>query len=157
ENIKAVARCRAIGLRVEVIPTTPKEDFADRIDAVFENAGVQLVCLAGYLRYFRVDPRWTNRAINIHPSLLPAHGGQGMYGERVHKAVLAAGDQESGCTVHVVDGEYDHGTTILQRRCPVLPDDDADRLASRVFAEECLAMPEAVAAIANGDIELADP
>lgn len=157
EELKAVDRCRSAGLRVEVIPTDPEENLGDRIDKTLQDAEVELVCLAGYLRYFRVSPRWTNRAINIHPSLLPAHGGQGMYGSRVHRSVLEAGDRESGCTVHIVDEEYDHGATILQRRCPVLPDDDADRLAARVFEEECRAMPEAVAAIAHGRINLAGP
>ena len=154
EDIAAIERCRKVGIRVEVIPPSPEDTLSDRIDAVLEDAGVDLICLAGYLRYFRVSPRWTNRAINIHPSLLPAHGGQGMYGHRVHQAVLAAGDQESGCTVHVVDEVYDHGRVILQRSCPVLPEDDADSLASRVFAEECLAMPEAVAGIVEGRIHL---
>ena len=154
DDIAAIERCHQAGIRVEVIPPSPEDTLADRIDAVLEDAGVELICLAGYLRHFRVSPRWTNRAINIHPSLLPAHGGKGMYGHRVHRAVLEAGDRESGCTVHVVDEVYDHGRAILQRSCPVLPEDDTDTLASRVFAEECLAMPEAVSGIVNGRITL---
>jgi phosphoribosylglycinamide formyltransferase-1 len=82
--------------------------------------------------------------LNIHPSLLPKFGGHGMYGEKVHAAAIAAGERESGCTVHVVDDEYDTGRIVLQRRCPVLPTDDAHSLADRVFAEECIAYPEAI-------------
>jgi folate-dependent phosphoribosylglycinamide formyltransferase PurN len=104
---------------------------------------VELVCLAGYLRRFRVDA-WRGRTLNIHPALLPDFGGQGMFGTHVHAAVLAAGRTETGCTVHWVDEEYDHGATLVQRRCPVLPGDTAETLAARVFAEECVAYPQAV-------------
>jgi phosphoribosylglycinamide formyltransferase-1 len=154
EDLAGVERCRAAGLRVEIVPVAPKETLADRIDAALDDARVELVCLAGYLRHFRVAPRWTDRIINIHPSLLPRHGGPGMYGDRVHAAVLAAGDLESGCTVHAVDEIYDHGEVLLQRRCPVRPDDTVDTLAARVFQEECRAFPEAIAAIARGEIAL---
>ncbi|MEY4833744.1 MAG: phosphoribosylglycinamide formyltransferase, partial [Planctomycetota bacterium] len=84
-----------------------------------------------------------------HPALLPRHGGHGMYGHHVHTAVLAAGDAESGCTVHLVDDEYDHGRTIVQRCCPVLPGDTPDALAARVFEQECLAYPEAIRIVAG--------
>lgn len=154
EDLAGVERCRAAGLRVEIVPVAPKEALADRIDATLGAAGVELVCLAGYLRHFRVAPRWTNRVVNIHPSLLPRHGGHGMYGDRVHAAVLAAGDSESGCTVHEVDEIYDHGAVLLQRRCPVEPDDTVATLAARVFDEECRAFPEAITAITRGEIVL---
>ena len=159
EDVAGVRRCRDAGLRVEVVPTTTadsRDDSADRIDGVLESARVGLVCLAGYLRYFRVEDRWSDRVINIHPSLLPRHGGRGMYGDRVHAAVLEAGDRESGCTVHLVDEIYDHGGVILQRRCPVRSDDSIATLASRVFEEECRALPQAVAGIARGDVTLED-
>jgi hypothetical protein len=104
---------------------------------------VDLVCLAGYLRRFRVDA-WQGRALNIHPALLPEFGGHGMFGERVHRAVIAAGRTESGCTVHWVDAQYDHGQHVVQRRCPVLPGDTPETLADRVWAEETLAYPEAI-------------
>jgi phosphoribosylglycinamide formyltransferase-1 len=125
------------------------DSIADRIDAAFESASVELVCLCGYLRRFRVGERWARRAINIHPSLLPEFGGEGFHGLQVHRAVLAAGRAETGCTVHWVDEEYDRGETILQRRCPVLAGDTPESLAARVFAEECEAMPEAVARLAR--------
>ncbi len=102
------------------------------------------VVLAGYLKLVDIPPAYAGRVVNIHPALLPRHGGQGMYGNRVHEAVLAAGERESGCTVHLVDTEYDQGKTILQRRCPVLESDTPDTLAARVFEQECLAYPEAL-------------
>jgi len=97
-----------------------------------------------------------HRVINIHPALLPDFGGRGMYGQRVHEAVIESGRTESGCTVHLVDGQYDHGPTILQRRCEVHPGDTGDTLAGRVFVEECLAMPEAISWIAQGRVRVAD-
>lgn len=153
-DLAGVERCRAAGLRVEVVPVEPKDTLADRVDAVLGDADVELVGLAGYLRHFRVAPRWSDRVVNIHPSLLPRHGGRGMYGDRVHAAVLAAGDAESGCTVHAVDEIYDHGAVLLQRRCPVRPDDTVATLAARVFDEECRAFPDAISAIARGKIVL---
>ena len=154
EELAGVERCRDRGLRVEIVPVEARDTLADRIDAVLESVGVELVCLAGYLRHFRVAPRWSDRVVNIHPSLLPRHGGRGMYGDRVHAAVLEAGDAESGCTVHAVDEIYDHGAVLLQRRCPVEPGDDAESLAARVFAEECRAFPDAIAAIARGELTI---
>lgn len=142
EEVEAVARCRDAGLRVAILPKGEALD--DRIDAVLEAARVELVVLAGYLRKFRVGERWRGRALNIHPGLLPRFGGSGMYGLAVHRAVLAAGVAESGCTVHEVDEEYDHGATVLERRCPVLPGDSPEILAARVFDEERAAYPMAI-------------
>ncbi len=142
EEADGVARCREAGLRVAVLP--PDATLSDRIDRVLEAAGVDLVCLAGYLRKFRVGGLWRGRTLNIHPALLPEFGGHGMYGMHVHRAVLAAGSSESGCTVHEVDEEYDHGRTILVRKCPVLANDTPESLSARVFTEECAAYPEAI-------------
>ena len=143
EDVAAAARCRQAGVAVAVVPPGPEGTFDDRIDAALRAHGVDFVCLCGYLRRFRVDA-WRGRAINIHPALLPDFGGRGMHGVHVHRAVLAAGRAESGCTVHWVDEEYDRGRVILQRRCPVLPGDTPETLADRVFAEECRAYPDAV-------------
>ncbi len=147
-----MARLRERGLDVQVIDRAAYPDGDARDDAItrcLTDAGTELVALCGYLRFFRVDPAWAGgRALNIHPALLPKFGGPGMYGDRVHAAVLAAGDPESGCTVHIVDDEYDHGPVVVQRRCPVRPGDDVDTLAARVFAEECLAYPEAIRIVA---------
>lgn len=143
EDIPGIARCRARGLRVAVVP--PGDRLAERIDDCLAGARIDLVCLAGYLRRFRVGGLWAGRTLNIHPALLPRFGGRGMYGRRVHEAVLAAKVAESGCTVHDVDEEYDHGGTILERRCPVLPGDTPESLAARVFSEEQAAYPLAIA------------
>lgn len=146
EDMEGVRRCREAGLRVAVVPAADPlaAPLADRIDAVLEAAGVELVCLAGYLRHFRVGARWRGRTLNIHPSLLPDFGGHGMYGMHVHRAVIAAGRTETGCTVHEVDEVYDRGPIVLQRSCAVLPDDRPETLAARVFDEECRAYPEAI-------------
>lgn len=144
----AIERCRARGLHVVVVPPQPPETVDDRVDDALRASHVELVVLAGYLRLFRVQA-WLDRCINIHPALLPRHGGKGLFGRHVHEAVLAAGDAESGCTVHWVDERYDHGETILQRRCRVMPGDTPDALAARVFAVELIAMPEAIRSVAR--------
>jgi formyltetrahydrofolate-dependent phosphoribosylglycinamide formyltransferase len=150
-------RARERGLGVRVIA---QRDFANADDMhsavthALRGARVELVCLGGYLRWLRIDEPFRGRVINIHPALLPEFGGQGMHGMNVHRAVLAAGRTESGCTVHFVDEHYDHGPTILQRRCPVLPGDTAESLAERVFVEECVAYPEAIGMVAAGRVEL---
>lgn len=136
-------RARAAGL-----PTFVTEDTAATFELLRQHR-VDLVCLAGYLRLLPIAEDFAGRVLNIHPALLPKFGGKGMYGHRVHAAVLAARERESGCTVHLCDDQYDHGTILLQRRVPVLPGDDADRLAARVFAAECEAYPQAIRAWAE--------
>jgi phosphoribosylglycinamide formyltransferase-1 len=103
-----------------------------------------LICLCGYLRRLEIQPWMVGTVVNIHPALLPAHGGKGMYGMRVHNSVLENGDLTSGCTVHLVDGEYDHGPIILQRKCDIQTSDKPQDLADRVFDLECEAYPEAI-------------
>lgn len=111
-----------------------------------ERAGIGLVVLAGFLRLIPVAmvQAWPDRIINIHPSLLPKHGGKGMYGHRVHEAVLAAGDQESGITIHLVNERYDEGRTLFQACCPVLPGDTPDTLAQRIHGLEHAHYPAVV-------------
>ncbi|HEX4128457.1 MAG TPA: phosphoribosylglycinamide formyltransferase [Pirellulales bacterium] len=109
-----------------------------------------LVVMAGFLKFTPVPDDFTGRVLNIHPSLIPAFCGQGMYGLRVHQAVLDAGARVTGCTVHFVDNQYDHGPIILQRQVPVLDDDTPETLAARVFAAECEAYPEAILRVAAG-------
>lgn len=151
-DVRGVDIARQAGLPVAVFR---RRDFADiaahnaAIGDWLEPHAPQIIALAGYLCYF-IRPDWfTGPVINIHPALLPRHGGQGMYGDRVHAAVLTAGDTESGCTVHHVDGEYDHGAIIAQQRVPVQPDDDVARLAARVFAAECELYPRVLARLAR--------
>ncbi len=114
-------------------------------------AGAELLVLAGYLRLVppEVIAAYRDRVVNIHPSLLPKFGGRGMYGGRVHAAVLAAGERESGCTVHLVDEVYDRGAPLAQARVPVLPDDTPETLAARVLAEEHRLLPAVVLAAAR--------
>ena len=142
------------------IPTAVFADPADA-DAWLTALGVHrvdLLVLAGYLKLVpaAVVRTYAGRIINIHPALLPRHGGPGMYGDRVHRAVLAAGDPESGATVHLVDEEYDRGATLAQAVVPVLPGDSPATLAERVLAVEHRLLPAAVrhAALAGGDEEL---
>ena len=118
--------------------------------------GVQLIALAGYMRKLgpRTLSRYRNRILNIHPALLPKFGGQGMYGERVHAAVLAAGESISGVSVHLVDEEYDRGPVIAQSKVPVLPNDTPDTLAARILEQEHLLYPQTIQRIASGDINL---
>ena len=127
--------------------THPEPDALDGaiLDAL-RSHGVELVLLTGYLRPLgpRTLAHYPGRVLNVHPALLPKYGGQGMYGHHVHEAVLAAGETESGCTIHITDEEYDHGPIILQRTVPVLPGDTPDTLADRVQAAEREAYPEAV-------------
>lgn len=104
----------------------------------------ELVIMGGFLRQVDIPTDFQHRVLNIHPSLIPLHSGHGFYGLKVHASVLAAGDKESGCTVHFVDNQYDHGPQILQRRVPVLASDTIDTLAARVFEAECEAYPEAI-------------
>ena len=126
---------------------------ADFSRAVFDHceaASVGLVVCAGWLCRLAVPPAWAGRVMNVHPSLLPSFGGKGMFGRHVHAAVLAHGCKVSGCTVHLVDDEYDAGPIILQRPCPVLDADTPDALAARVQAEERIALPDAIARFAAG-------
>ncbi len=135
-----------------------RRDFATVQEAsaqVFERIRqheVDLVCLAGYLSLLAIPDDFVHRVINIHPALLPAFGGKGMYGQRVHEAVLSAGSKVTGCTVHYCDQSYDTGPIIVQRTCPVREDDTPYTLARRVFEQECLAYPEAIGLIGSGRV-----
>jgi formyltetrahydrofolate-dependent phosphoribosylglycinamide formyltransferase len=145
----ALERAKRLGLAHAVVEPRAHADAASFSAAVFEEierAGVELVVLAGFLRLLVVPERWLGRVLNIHPALLPKFGGKGFYGERVHRAVLEAGERVSGCTVHYVTNEYDRGPILLQRRTPVREGDDAHSLAERVFEEEKIALPEAIRA-----------
>ena len=146
-----IERGRSLGVPVEVIDfRVGEEAFQDALEDRLVAAAVDLVLLAGFLRPFRIAERYRGRVMNIHPSLLPAFGGRGFYGAKVHRAVLAAGERRSGCTVHFASELYDGGPIILQRVVPVLPGDTEDTLAQRVFLEECKAYPEAVRLYSEG-------
>lgn len=151
-----VARARRLGLEPLVLaPRALGDAFHDHLAQALREARIDLVCMAGFLTLWRIPPDFYGRVMNIHPALLPRFGGRGFYGMRVHRAVLEAGERESGCTVHFADNEYDHGPIILQRRVPVLPGDTPETLADRVFEQERIAYPEAVRLFAEGRIALA--
>lgn len=135
-------------LVVERKSCSTAEEFSKAIFGPIRASAAQMVVMGGFLKHVLIPNDFTGRVINIHPALIPAFCGQGMYGHRVHEAVLAAGARQSGCTVHWVDNEYDHGPIILQRAVPVLDDDTPEALAARVFAAECEAYPEAIRRIA---------
>jgi len=124
--------------------------FSEAITRSLRAAGVELVVLAGFLKLYLIPFEYAGCVMNIHPALIPKYCGKGFFGHHVHEAVLAAGETESGCTVHWCDNEYDHGPIILQRKVPVLPGDTPDTLAARVFEEECKAYPEAIRRFING-------
>lgn len=113
------------------------------------DAGCGHVIMAGFLKHVLIPNDFEGRVINIHPSLLPAFGGPGMYGNRVHAAAIKRGVEISGCTVHYVDNHYDNGPIILQRWCPVEPGDTPEQLAARVFELEREALPAAIKKVAE--------
>lgn len=160
-NSKAYAleRGRQAGLAAVHLSsaTHPAPEALDQaIAACLREHAVDLVMLVGYMKHIgpAVLRAYRGRILNIHPALLPKFGGEGMYGHHVHEAVLAAGERESGASVHLVDEAYDHGTVLAQRRVPVLAGDTAEMLAARVLAEEHRLLVEVVEGIETGRIAL---
>ncbi len=123
-------------------------EHSERVFGPIRECGVQLVVMGGYLQHVLIPKDFENKVVNIHPSLIPAFSGKGMYGLKVHQAAIDFGVKVSGCTVHFVDNEYDHGPIILQRTCEVLENDSAESLQLRVFELECEALPTAISRIA---------
>ena len=149
----ALERARAAGIPAFVeepdlgLPKTERrQELSGRILRRCRELGIDLIVHAGFLSILSGDiiEEYSGKMINLHPALLPRFGGQGMYGEHVHRAVLAAGDTESGCTVHFVDSGVDTGRILLQRKVPVLPGDTPESLAERIRREEHVAIVEAV-------------
>jgi len=141
-------RARLAGVPAEVLAAPA--DAAEWITRLGRR-DIDLLVLAGYLKLVPagVVQKYAGRIVNVHPALLPDFGGAGMYGKRVHAAVLASGARESGPTVHLVDEVYDRGAILAQRRVPVLPDDTPERLAARVLEEEHRLLPDVVLAAAR--------
>lgn len=130
------------------------EEYRDRLFGYCDEHDVSMVVMGGFIKHVLIPERYDFRVLNIHPSLIPAFCGQGFYGSRVHDSVLQYGCKVSGCTVHFVDNEYDHGPIVLQKPVPVRPDDSPQTLAARVFKQECDAYPEALQAIAEGRVSV---
>jgi phosphoribosylglycinamide formyltransferase-1 len=158
----ALAFAREQGLPARHLSATTEgsPEAADRAIAEAMTAcGADLIVMSGYLRKLGPETlrRFEGRVLNIHPALLPRHGGQGMYGRRVHEAVLRDGDGTTGATVHLVDAEYDHGPPLLQAEVPVLADDTVDTLQARVMALEPELYLQVLGTIVEGRKMLAAP
>lgn len=148
-----IERARRAGLPVTVVPKgTP--NYTEAVFAAVRAAQPDLVVMAGWLHLLTIPEDFRFRVLNIHPSLLPAFGGKGMYGHHVHEAVLAYGAKLTGCTVHFADDTYDTGPILVQRVVPVLDTDTPDTLAARVYEAECEAYPEAIRLIAEGHLRV---
>ncbi|OQC01649.1 MAG: Phosphoribosylglycinamide formyltransferase [Firmicutes bacterium ADurb.Bin099] len=131
-----------------------KEGFIDKLLELLAKYEINLVLLAGYMKKLPKEIVERYKVLNIHPALLPKYGGRGMYGERVHKAVLEAKEKESGCTVHVVDEHYDNGKILNQIKVPVLEDDTVETLAKRVLEQEHIIYVDTVKKILTKEIEI---
>ena len=162
DRVAGIERAQRRGLPVIVLPRRTfvrdgvfdQQSYTEFLLRMISPVSVDLVVLGGFMS--RLAPVIFDRhpVVNIHPALLPRFGGKGMYGQKVHEAVLAAGVYESGCTVHFVDPEYDHGPIIAQQRVPVLQDDTPETLAERVQQAERELYPEAIGLIAAGRVQL---
>ena len=142
------------GVETVVVGTANRTDdeYGEVLLRAIAKRDVELVVLAGYMRRLpdALTTSYVGRIINIHPSLLPAFGGHGMYGRKVHEAVRDAGVSETGCTVHVVDNEYDHGAVVAQRCVEVLPEDSVDDIAARVLGAEHSLLVDVIRDICSG-------
>ena len=147
----ATSWARERGMRVEV---APRFAGAAEVESLLDDAGADWAALAGYTALLPIPGGWAGRVVNIHPALLPAFGGKGMYGARVHRAVLEAGCRVSGCTVHLCDGAYDEGPIVAQACCEVLDDDTPETLGARVFELERELYPRTLARLMRGRLSI---
>ena len=158
-SAQVLERARKAGVPGEVVNAVryPGEGEEDRaLVGVLGRYGIELVVLAGYMK--KLGPAmlaaFRNRIVNVHPALLPKHGGTGKYGIHVHESVITSGDTETGVTVHLVDEQYDHGRILGQTKLPVVPGDTPETLQQRVLKVEHEFYSEIIAKIANGKIKL---
>ena len=158
EDAGALERARGAGVPRAVL-AAPGRPGGQALADVLAEHDVNLIVLAGYLSLIPAEivRAFAGRIVNVHPALLPAFGGAGMYGRRVHRAVIDAGARVTGVTVHFVDEVYDRGRIIAQWPVPVFGSDDADTLAQRVLRVEHLVFPRVVNAVAAGHITLSQP
>ncbi|MBO7290299.1 MAG: phosphoribosylglycinamide formyltransferase [Bacteroidaceae bacterium] len=140
-----IERAKRLGIECAVV-TKAQFMEADSIIAMLKERDIDFVVLAGFLLLVpaKLIQAYPGRIVNIHPALLPKHGGKGMYGDRVHKAVVESGDTESGITIHLIDEQYDKGTTFFQAKCPVLPTDTPDDVAAKVHELEYKHFPHVI-------------
>lgn len=141
-----IARAEHYKKNIHIISKTALENYTQQIIEFLKLEQIDLIVLAGFLLKIpqSMVAAFPNKIINIHPSLLPKFGGKGMYGMHVHRAVVAAGEKESGITIHFVDEEYDHGTYILQAKCSVEPNDTAESLRAKIATLEMEYFPKAI-------------
>jgi phosphoribosylglycinamide formyltransferase-1 len=140
-----IARSRGVPTLDGAVYDTP-----ERVECALAPFGVRWIVLAGYVKLLPIPPGFAGRVVNIHPALLPKFGGPGMFGMRVHRAVLDAGERRSGCTVHLADGAYDSGPVLAQASCEVQPTDTPEDLAARVFALELELYPRVLRDVFTG-------
>lgn len=140
-----IERAKRLGIECAVV-TNAEFRAADTVIEMLKERDIDFVVLAGFLLLVpaKLIQAFPGRIVNIHPALLPKHGGKGMYGDNVHKAVVACGDTESGITIHLIDEEYDKGTTFFQAKCAVLPTDTPDDVAAKVHALEYEHFPHVI-------------
>lgn len=148
-DIGAVERAKKNNIPVKVInpdDLTNGKEFGDELIKQLEGWNTDVIALAGYLKKIplAVIRKYPNRILNIHPSLLPKYGGKGFYGSNVHRAVIQAGEKESGCTVHIVTEEFDEGPVLAQTKVPVHKNDSPKELAKRILKQEHRLYPETI-------------
>jgi formyltetrahydrofolate-dependent phosphoribosylglycinamide formyltransferase len=145
DTSQAVELATTKGIEVAIVPYQ-QDDYATALLTALKSKNVEWICLAGYMKLLPVEvlQAFPNRILNIHPALLPKFGGKGMYGMHVHEAVIASGDKESGCSIHLVNERYDEGQVIFQLKCPVEEGDTPETLAARVLKLEHQAFAQAL-------------
>ena len=156
-NARGLEFAREADVATKVVVRERGQSDASYRDAIFgpcREVGAGLVVMGGFLKHVLIPQDFVGRVINIHPSLIPAFCGAGYYGKHVHKAVIDYGVKVSGCTVHFVDDDYDHGPIILQETVEVLPEDSPESLAARVFEQECTALPQAIQLFADHKLRI---
>jgi phosphoribosylglycinamide formyltransferase-1 len=154
---KGIEIAKTAGIKTEVLARSQFGDTESYSKAIFDAvraAGAPWVVMGGFLKHVLISSDYENRVINIHPSLIPAFCGAGFYGAKVHQAVLDFGAKVSGCTVHFVDNQFDHGPILLQRVVEVAEGDTVATLAARVFAAECEALPSVINLLAAGHVHI---
>ena len=155
-NATGIQFAKESGIEVAVVDhrAVKEPGFSDTIFDHCRSARVDMIVMAGFLRKLTIPDQYQNRVINIHPSLIPSFCGRGFYGLKVHQAAIDYGCKISGCTVHLVDNQYDHGPIVAQRVVDVLPEDTSQVLAARVFAQECVLYPEVINHFANDEVSI---
>lgn len=150
-GLKRAAKAGIPAITIDHKSYNSRESFEGAINDAIARYSIDVICLAGFMRILTADfiNTWDGKILNTHPSLLPKFGGEGMYGMHVHKAVLEAGEKESGATIHKVIAEVDKGPIVLQKSVLVLDDDTPETLAERVIEQEHIAYPEAVRLLAQ--------